>query len=117
MEKFAENCKISHKFGVSRQIMDKIGVQQLCENLYIMYERYFNKLSYIFYFMKKSCLVLKLCHFKVYNVWISPKNSWRYCTFIPPRVRVRATVKHSATFFHDESSITIEGVRKCNSAK
>ena len=34
----------------------------------------------------------------------------------PPRVRVRATVKHSAVFFHDESSITIEGVRKCNSA-
>ena len=42
----------------------------------------------------------------------------RYCTFVPPpplRVRVRATVKHSAAFFHDESSITIEGIRKCNS--
>ena len=25
----------------------------------------------------------------------------------PPRVRVRATVKFSAAFFHDESSITI----------
>ena len=25
----------------------------------------------------------------------------------PPRVRVRATVKLSATFFHEESSITI----------
>ena len=34
----------------------------------------------------------------------------------PPRVRVRATVQLSATFFHDESSITIGGVRKCNSA-
>ena len=36
----------------------------------------------------------------------------------PPRVRVRATVKLSAAFFHDESSITIGGggVRKCNSA-
>ena len=34
----------------------------------------------------------------------------------PPRVRVRATVKLSAAFFHDESSITIRGVRKCNSA-
>ena len=35
-----------------------------------------------------------------------------------PRVRVRATVKLSAAFFHDESSITIGGggVRKCNSA-
>ena len=27
----------------------------------------------------------------------------------PPRVRVRATVKLSATFFHEESSITIGG--------
>ena len=42
----------------------------------------------------------------------------------PPRVSVRATVKLSAAFFHDESSITIGegggggwgGVRKCNSA-
>ena len=39
----------------------------------------------------------------------------------PPRVRVRATVKFSAAFFHDESSITIvggvgEGTKKCNSA-
>ena len=30
-----------------------------------------------------------------------------YCTLVPPRVRVRATVKLSAAFFHDESSITI----------
>ena len=35
----------------------------------------------------------------------------------PHRVRVRATVKLSAAFFHDDSSITIGGVRKCNSAK
>ena len=34
----------------------------------------------------------------------------------PSRVRVRATVKLSAAFFHDESSITIGGVRKSNSA-
>ena len=34
----------------------------------------------------------------------------------PPRVRVRAMVKLSAAFFHDESSIAIGGVRKCNSA-
>ena len=34
-----------------------------------------------------------------------------------PRVRVRATVKLSAAFFNDESSIPIGegGVRKCNS--
>ena len=34
---------------------------------------------------------------------------WCYCTFVPPRVKVRATVKLSAVFFHDESSITIWG--------
>ena len=33
MEKFVENCKISQGFKVSRQILDKIGVQ-LCKNLY-----------------------------------------------------------------------------------
>ena len=34
----------------------------------------------------------------------------------PPRVRVRATVKLSATFFYNESSITKRGgIRKCNS--
>ena len=31
----------------------------------------------------------------------------------PPKVRVRATVKLSAAFFHDESSITTGGVQKC----
>ena len=35
----------------------------------------------------------------------------------PPRVRVRATVKLLAAFFHDESSITKGGVQKCNSAQ
>ena len=35
----------------------------------------------------------------------------------PPRVTVRATVKLSVAFFHDGSSITKEGVRKCNSAQ
>ena len=34
----------------------------------------------------------------------------------PPMVRARATVKLSASFFHDESSITIGGVRKCNNS-
>ena len=33
----------------------------------------------------------------------------------PSRVRVRATVKLSAAFLYDESSITKEGVRKSNS--
>ena len=35
-----------------------------------------------------------------------------YCTFVPPSIRVRATVKLSAAFFHDESSITIGGGRR-----
>ena len=52
---------------------------------------------------------------------VNKKDNWNfrhYCTFVPPpRVRVRATVKLSAAFFHDESSITIGGVRKCNSAE
>ena len=50
----------------------------------------------------------------------------KFCN--PPGVRVRATVKLSAAFLHDESSITKAkggregrgrgwGVRKCNSAK
>ena len=36
--------------------------------------------------------------------WKGPLNG-RYCTFVPPpKVRVRATVKLSAAFFHDELS-------------
>ena len=36
----------------------------------------------------------------------------------PIRVRVRATAKLSAEFFHDESPIIIRGeVRKCNSTR
>ena len=35
MEKFVQNCKISQRFGVSRQILNNIGVQ-LCENLYCL---------------------------------------------------------------------------------
>ena len=37
MEKFVENCKISQRFGVSRQILYKIGVQ-LCELLHCLKE-------------------------------------------------------------------------------
>ena len=54
MEKFAENCKVSQRLGVLRQILD-------------------NKFSYAFYFMKNYCLVLQLCYFKVKNIWISLK--------------------------------------------
>ena len=46
MKKIAENHKISLKFGVSRQILDKIGVQ-LFENL--QSERHFNKLSHVLF--------------------------------------------------------------------
>ena len=35
MEKIAENCKISQKIGVSRQILDKMDIQ-LCENLHCL---------------------------------------------------------------------------------
>ena len=50
--------------------------------------------------------------------WKGPLNG-RYCTFVPPpKVRVRATVKLSAAFFHDELSAAKGGggVRKYNSA-
>ena len=43
------------------------------------------------------------------------KDPWKFGAIelsYPPRVRVRATVKLSATFFHDESSITIIGKYK-----
>ena len=49
MKKIAENHKISLKFGVSRQILDKIGVQ-LFENL--QSERHFNKLSHVLFSWK-----------------------------------------------------------------
>ena len=49
------------------------------------------------------------------NVYV--KESGAIALSYPPRVRVRATVKLSAAFFNDESSITIGGVRKCNSAR
>ena len=35
MEKCAENCKISQKFEVLRQILDEIGLH-LCENLHCL---------------------------------------------------------------------------------
>ena len=49
MKKIAENDKISLKFGASRQILDKIGVQ-LFENL--QSERHFNKLSHVLFSWK-----------------------------------------------------------------
>ena len=67
MERFVQNCKISQRSGVSRQILDKISVQ-LCENLYCLKEILVT-FHYVFYFMKKYCLVLKLCYFNVYNIW------------------------------------------------
>ena len=35
------------------------------------------------------------------------KDIRHYCTFVPPRVRVRATVKLSDAFFYDVPSITV----------
>ena len=42
-------------------------------------------------------------------IYIANYNGAIVLLYPPPRVRVRATVKLSATFFHDESSITIGG--------
>ena len=62
MEKSAENCKIFQRLEISRQILDKIGAQKN-ENLHCLKDIL---IFYIFYyFMKKSCLVIKLHHFKV----------------------------------------------------
>ena len=41
-----------------------------------------------------------------------PRKKGAIALLYPPRVRVRATVKLSAAFFHDESSITIGGGTK-----
>ena len=43
------------------------------------------------------------------SVHITAENQGAIALSYPPRVRVRATVKLSAAFFHDESSITIGG--------
>ena len=53
MEKFAENWKISQKCGVSRQILNKIGVQ-LCENLYCCLKDILLSIHFFFCFMKKN---------------------------------------------------------------
>ena len=57
MEKFAENCKTFQNFGVSKQILDKLGVQ-LCENSDYLKLKDILISFYVFYFMKKYCLVL-----------------------------------------------------------
>ena len=58
MKKSAGNCKTSQKFGVSRQVLDKIRAHQ-CENLHCLKDILIN-FHIFFYFMKKSYLVLKL---------------------------------------------------------
>ena len=58
MKKFAEN--FSKLWGI-KTILDNMGVQ-LC----VRSEGDVNKYLYIsLYFMKKYCLVLRFCHFKV----------------------------------------------------
>ena len=57
MEKFAENWKTFKKIGVLRQILKKMGVQ-LCENVYYLKVKDILIGFYVFYFMKKYCLVL-----------------------------------------------------------
>ena len=76
MEKFAENCKISQKIRVSRQILDKIGVK-FCKNW--QSERHFNKLSYVLdktgvQFGKNwHCLKYILINFHIFFIpWKNP---------------------------------------------
>ena len=57
MEKLAENSKTYKKCGVSRQYLDKIGVQ-LCENLDYLKWKDILISFYVFYFIKKHCVVL-----------------------------------------------------------
>ena len=52
------------KFLKNLVYRDKIGVQ-LCENLKDILKDILIGFRIFFYFMKKSCLVLNLCHFKV----------------------------------------------------
>ena len=84
MEKFAENCKIYQKFGVSRQNMDKIGVQ-LCENLHFLKDILISFHIFFISWMKKFCLVMKLCNvilkftmpgfpLKIVNIYIYPSE-------------------------------------------
>ena len=73
MEKFAENCKISQKFEVSRQILDKIGVE-LCDNIYCLKEIL---ISFHMLFISRQNVVWFLSYvifLKVFIIWISPKN-------------------------------------------
>ena len=73
MDKFVENSNTSQRFMVPRQI--NFG-QNRCPIMlkFILSEIQFDKLSFVSYFMKKYCLVLKSCYFKVYNnIWISLK--------------------------------------------
>ena len=70
MERFVENCKISQRFEVSRQMLDKIGVQ-LCENFYCLKKILISFHMFLFH-QKIMSGLLKLCYFKVYNIWISP---------------------------------------------
>ena len=61
---------------------------------------------------QKSCKAL-------FPLWPPQKKNGAIALSYPPRVRVRATVKLSAAFVHDESSITIGGggLRKCTSVQ
>ena len=68
MEKSAENFKISQKFGVSTQTLDKMRVQQ-CENLHCLKE--ILKSFYIFYVMKNLVWLLNYVILN-FSVWVSP---------------------------------------------
>ena len=78
--------------------------------------------------MKKGSALLALMHLFILVIsffFISEHCRWTHCPHLgaialsyPPRVRaIMVKLSLSASFFHNESSITIgRGVRKCNSA-
>ena len=47
MKKFTKNCLISQKFGILRQVWDKLGTQLHVS--FILSERHFNKLFYLYH--------------------------------------------------------------------
>ena len=74
---------------------------------------------FVYEFSRKMFLILHCINWPNFIVWLplilkilsSMCIMRHYCTFVPlpSRVKVRVTVKLSATFFHDESSITKGG--------
>ena len=96
-----EICKNLQIFSKIWGIKTNFG-QNRCPNmwkftLFTLFTLHFNKLSYFFYFMKKSCVVLKICHFKVRNVWI-PLKVFNFSFWIDVS-RVKSYLKANVVLF------------------